>query len=149
MAFSAGVMLSKNDKWDIGVDFNFTQWSGFNSAPDADLNAGIGSSSYKIALGGDYTPDINNIRNYFSRVTYRYGAYYGTDYLNLSGTQLPVYGITGGVSLPFRRTISKLHLAADLGRIGTTGSNLLQETYFRFTLGVSFNDRWFIKRKYD
>jgi long-subunit fatty acid transport protein len=149
MSFSLGAMLVRNDKWNIGVDYSFTQWSGFHSAPDADLNQGVGSQAYKLSLGGEYTPDINNTRNYFSRVTYRYGLYYGSDYINLSGSQLPVYGFTAGASLPVRRSLSHLHLALDLGRLGTTNNNLLQETYVRFTLGVSFNDRWFIKRKYD
>ena len=149
VSYSVGVMISHNDKWQVGIDFSGTQWSGFKSNIDADLNTGIASQSYKLALGGDYTPDINNIRSYFSRVTYRAGFYYGSDYLNLAGTQLPNYGVTFGGSLPFRRSLSHLHLAFDIGRLGTTANNLLQQTYVRFTLGVSFNDRWFIKRKYD
>lgn len=149
MSFSIGVMLAKNDKWDIGIDYSSTQWSGYNSSLDPGLNAGIGNQAYKISLGGEFIPDINNIRNYFSRITYRYGLYYGTDYLNISGTQLPCYGLTLGGSLPFRRSLSHLHMAFDIGRLGTTANNLLQETYVRFTLGISFNDRWFVKRRYD
>jgi hypothetical protein len=32
---------------------------------------------------------------------------------------------------------------------GTTGANLYKEDYFRFSLGIVFNDRWFIKRRFD
>ena len=91
----------------------------------------------------------NDIRNYFSRVTYRFGLYYGTDYLNIYNTPLPVYGVTVGGTLPFRRTFSSLHMALDIGRLGTTTNSLIQETYVRFSLGVSFNSKWFIPRKYD
>ena len=148
-SFSAGVMLSRNAKWDLGLDFSSTQWSQFNNSVNPSMNLGIGSQSYKFAFGGQIIPDVNNARNYFSRVTYRFGVYYGKEYLNLSNTQLPVFGLTAGGSLPFRRTSSQLHIALDAGRLGTAANNLIQETYFRFTLGITFNDRWFVKRRYD
>ncbi len=155
LSYTIGVMLTKGEKWSLGLDFAGTQWSGYKSTPDSILNAGVGTSSYKISLGGEYTPDANNIRNYFSRVTYRFGLYYGTDYLALrtlpgqSLTTLPVYGVTAGGSFPFRRSLSRLHVAIDVGRLGTTTNNLIQQTYARFTIGVSLNDKWFIPRKYD
>ena len=147
--YSIGVMFTKTDKWSMGLDYTTTKWSQFNSNPDVSRNVGIANSAYKIAFGGEYTPDINSIRNYFSHVTYKYGVYYGTDYLNLVNTTIPYYGLTVGASLPFRRNTSKLHAALDIGRLGNTANSQVQETYVRFTLGFSFNDRWFIPRKYD
>ena len=147
LTYSIGFMLNRDQKWSLGLDYTSTKWSQFNSNPDVSKNVNIASNAYKIALGGQYTPDFNSIRNYFSRVTYRLGAYYGTDYLNISGTAIPYYGFTAGVSLPFRRSISQLHAAIDIGKLGT--SSLIQETYFRFTLGFSINDKWFIPKKYD
>lgn len=149
LTWSVGAMLVRNDKWSLGVDYAAGQWSSFKSSPDTAMNHGIGSGSYKLSVGGEYTPDVNNVRNYFSRMTYRIGLYYGADYLKIYNTTLPVYGVTLGGSMPFRRTLSKLHFAFDVGRLGTRTNNLLQETYVRFTLGISFNDKWFIPRKYD
>ena len=149
MTYTIGVMLTKRDKWSLGIDYTATQWSSYNSSLDSTMNYGIASSSYKISLGGEYTPDVNNIRNYFSRVTYRAGVYYGTDYLNIAGTQLPCYGFTFGGSLPFRRSLSRLNLAMDIGRLGTTTNSLIQETYARFTLGFSFSQKPAPKRLYE
>jgi long-subunit fatty acid transport protein len=149
MSYSIGVVLARTNKWDIGVDYTATQWSGFKSTADTSMNYGIATGSYKISVGGEYIPDINNLRSYGSRVTYRAGLYYGTDYMSFQNTKLPVYGITAGASLPFRRSTSHLHTSIDVGRLGTTANNLIQETYVRFSLGISFNDLWFIKRKYD
>ncbi|MCD6012695.1 MAG: hypothetical protein K0Q79_2557 [Flavipsychrobacter sp.] len=149
MSFSIGAMLVKNNKWGAGIDFSLAQWSGYKSTPDTLMAAGVGSSSYKLSLGGELTPDVNSIRNYLARVTYRLGMYYGTDYLKLNNTALPCYGVTAGASLPFRRSQSQLHFAVDVGRLGTTEKNLMQHTYVRFTLGVSINDRWFVRKKYD
>lgn len=147
--YSVGVMFGKNDVWDVGIDYTATNWAQFHSTPDSTMNAGIGTQSYKISIGGELTPNVNNIRNYFSRVTYRLGLYYGTDYIIPGGSTIPEYGVTAGASLPFRRSLSHLHAAIDVGRLGTTANNLVAETYVRFTLGLSFNDKWFIPRKYD
>jgi hypothetical protein len=149
MSYSIGVMLSKTDKWKLGIEYAATQWSGFQSSPDASLMTGVANSSYKISMGGAYTPNASSIRNYFSRVTYRFGLYYGTDYINLNNKDIPIYGLTLGTSLPFRRTTSSLHMSLDIGREGAVQTGMIQETYFRFTLGLSLNDRWFIPRKYD
>lgn len=155
LSYSIGVMLARNNKWSVGIDYTATQWNGLQSPPDPTMDSGVAARSYKISLGGEYTPDANNIRSYSSRITYRLGIYYGTDYLSFQNypsfqkTQLPVYGITAGASLPFRRSTSHLHTSIDIGRLGTNSNNLIQETYVRFSVGISFNDLWFIKRKYD
>ena len=149
MSYSIGAMLLKNGNWSIGIDYTATKWSGFNSSPNLTMNDFVAKSSYKASIGGEYTPDANNIRNYYSRITYRFGLYYGTDYLTFQNTQLPLYGLTLGASLPFRRSFSHLHTSLDIGRIGTNTNSLIQETYVRFSLGMSFNDLWFVKRKYD
>jgi hypothetical protein len=148
-SYSIGVAFSKRDKWMLSADFAMTNWSSFSSKPDTSMELNVGTSSFRLGVGGEFTPDINSLRSYFSRVTYRLGFYYGTDYLKLANTTLPFYGLTAGASLPFRRSTSRVHMAVDFGRLGVTTNNLLQETYFRFTLGVSINDRWFIPRKYE
>jgi hypothetical protein len=148
-SYSAGIMFGRTDKWNIGIDYQATQWSQYNSSPDLALNAGVGASSYKLSIGGEITPDINSIRNYTARMSYRLGLYYGKDYLNINNTDLPFYGITAGVSLPFRRSLSRLHTSLDVGRLGTTANGLTQQTYVRFSVGISFNDLWFVKRRYD
>jgi len=151
MSYSIGAILSKNNKWDVGLDYSATRWSQFNSTliSDTSISNSVAKQQFKISLGGEYTPDINNTRNYFSRVTYRFGLYYGNDYLNISGTQLPMYGLTAGASLPFRRSDSRVHLALEVGRMGSTSNGLIEETYVRFSLGLSFCNSWFIPRKYE
>jgi hypothetical protein len=148
-SYSAGIVFSRPGKWSVGVDYSATQWSQFSSSLNANLNAGIAASSYKLGLGGEYTPDADNTRRYLSRATYRLGAYYGNDYLKLQGTQLLYYGFTAGFSMPFKRSASQLHGAIDGGMMGTTDNGLMKQSYLRVTLGVTLNDLWFVKRKYE
>ena len=152
MSYSAGVMFSRNDKWAFGIDYAATNWSTFKSTPDSTVTDNIGSQAYKISLGGEITPNAADLKNYFARVTYRFGIYYGTDYVRLQNTTLPCYGLTFGGSFPYKRNTrshSRFHASFDIGRIGTQSNNLLQQTYIRFGLGLSFNEKWFIPRKYD
>jgi hypothetical protein len=147
LSYSVGIMLTRDNKWGVGVDYKATKWSEFKSDLNSYMNTGIAASSYRISVGGEYTPDAENLRHYLSRGTYRLGAYYGTDYLQLQNTSLPYYGITAGASLPFRRTLSQVHAAIDVGVLGTTENNLNRHNYVRFTLGISLNDLWFVKRR--
>lgn len=150
---SIGVMLSSTDKWRVGIDYSMANWSNYKSTVDSSMNLAIGKSSYKLALGGEYTPNSQDITSYFSRVSYRGGLYIGKDYVQLHNTALPVYGVTLGASLPYKRNVrvpSKLHLSMDIGRIGTHDNNLVSQTYVRFGLGLTFNQqRWGIPVKYD
>lgn len=152
MSFSIGVMLERSEKWGLGIDYTTTNWSGYKSTVDTAMNYGIASSTYKFSVGGWYTPNANDLQNYFSRVTLRFGLYYGTDYIYLHNTTLPEFGVTLGGSFPYKRNTrshSRLSTSLDIGKLGTTANSQLQEIYIRFGLGLTFNDRWFIPRKYE
>ncbi len=151
-SFSVGVLFARDNRWSVGADFASSNWREYKSSPDSNMNYNIGNSTYRLSLGGEFTPNPDDMKSYSSRVTYRLGAYTGTDYVRLQNTTLPVYGLTFGASLPFRRVVrthSRVHLSMDIGRYGTKTNGLLQQTYVRFGLGLSFNDKWFIPRKYD
>jgi len=57
------------------------------------------------------------------------------------------YGATFGLSIPAGR--SSLDIAAKFGKRGNVSTTLLEENYFRIFFGITFNDQWFIKRKFD
>jgi hypothetical protein len=154
MSFSVGVMLSNTDKWKAGIDFAMSNWSRYTSTADTNMNLGVGTQSYRLSVGGEYTPNSMDLTSYFSRATYRLGLYYGQDYVRLQNTNLPLYGLTLGASFPYKRMghnttyFGKVHTSLELGRIGTETGTLLQQTYLRFGLGLTFNARdWFIPKK--
>jgi hypothetical protein len=102
-----------------------------------------------IALGGSLTPDITST-SYFNRVVYRAGVYYNQTSLELRGNQLNEYGVSLGVGLPLRKSLqSAVNIAFEFGQRGTTTDNLIKEQYARIVLGLTFNEVWFQKRKYD
>lgn len=109
--------------------------------------------TYRISAGGWYLPNYNNFRNYFSRVIYRYGAFYERGNLKLDGNSINKFGISAGVLLPFKTSsitrMSGLELGLELGKRGTLNNNLINQNYINFRVGFNFADRWFRKTLYN
>ena len=145
MFYSAGVEIMGTDKWGAGIDFSAGQWSQFRSygQPDSLVN------TYRIGLGGEYTPNALSIHSYLQRMTYRLGFYYGKDAVYLRNTDNNYYALTFGFSLPFKRFSDRIHTGFEIGKRGTEANGLIKENFFKMSLGISLNDRWFVKRRYD
>lgn len=109
--------------------------------------------SYRVSAGGWYLPNLNNFRNYFSRITYRYGAYYEKGNLNINGTNINKYGLTLGASLPFKNNspsrMSGIDLGVELGKRGTVQNNLINQNFVNLKIGINFADKWFRKNLYN
>lgn len=109
--------------------------------------------AYRFAAGGWYLPNYNNFRSYFSRVTYRFGAYYEKGNLYLNNHNINQFAVTGGLSLPFANAninrLNGIDLGVEVGKRGTLQSNLINQTFVNVRVGLSFADKWFQKRQYD
>ncbi len=149
MELSLGAGLGKDAKWFLGtqIDYKKGETIQFLGQPFANQD------SYRVAAGGWYIPNYNNFRNYFSRVTYRYGAYYEKGNLKLNGTDINEFGITGGVTLPFENRsanrMSGIDVAVELGQRGTLKNNLIRQNFVNLKIAINFADKWFMKRLYD
>lgn len=142
--FGLGFVLHKNNRWSIGADFNWTQWSQFSrdGASDSLCN------SWRVAIGGEYLPKSSSVSNYFTKASYRCGAFYEQTYLCVNGHKINKFGVTAGISLPLPKTLSKVNVGLELGQCGTKSFGLIQEHYFNVNVGVSVFERWFVKRRY-
>jgi hypothetical protein len=143
--YTFGVQLGGYN-WSVAADASQTDWSVYRNY---EVRDSIRDKTIRINVGGEYTPDPLSVYSYFQRVTYRAGFYYGTDYVSLRNTDMNYYGFTLGASFPFKRSTDRINTALEFGRRGTQSNGLVQMNYFKVHLGISLNDRWFIKRKYD
>lgn len=109
--------------------------------------------SYRISAGGWYLPNYNNFRSYFSRVVYRYGAFYEKGSLQIAGNNINKMGISAGVMLPFKSSnisrMSGLELGVEVGKRGTTKDNLINQNFVNLRVGFNFADKWFRKSLYN
>ena len=94
----------------------------------------------RISVGAEYLPNPMG-RSYLSHVKYRLGAYYSKPYYKIDGVRAAdEYGVTAG---------SVLSLSAQYVRTKGTQAAFLNENTLRICIGVTFNERWFFKRKVD
>lgn len=146
--FSMGVGVGEPMKWFVGIESVFQKTSNFSN----DLYSS-GNTTYEdastISIGGFYIPQYNSFTSYFKRAVYRAGLHYEKTGLNINNESINEFGISFGVGLPVGSFFSNANLGFELGKRGTTNSNLLQENFVNFQLSLSLNDRWFQKRKYD
>lgn len=136
-----GVSYQVVNVFRVGTDLTFTNWK---SGGDENLNY---LNTLKVAVGADWTPDYDDVNQYFKRMTYRLGFNINRLPYEINGQSINEVGINFGTSLPVR--FSSIDLAFKAGRLGTLNNDLIRETYYRILLGITINDRWFIKRRYD
>lgn len=143
-SFTVGLSLSRGLNWSLGSEFTYQDWTAFRNVNNQ--NGGL-EKSWRIALGGELTPDPFGGDNYFKGLTYRTGVSVEQYPFLANNNPVKDVGINFGFSLPAGR--SSIDMAFEYGKRGNKADNLLDEKYFKIYFGITFNDQWFIKRKFD
>lgn len=140
-----GVSIGKGYEWVVGADFTYQDWSEFRSV-DAEDEENL-EESWRVALGAEMTPDPYAVESFFKRMTYRAGIFLEKYPFLANNKQVKDFGINFGLSLPAGR--SSLDLAFSVGKRGNKSQNILEESYYKVYFGITLNDQWFIKQKFD
>lgn len=142
--YGFGVVVKNEGRWLVGADFEWQQWEQFEvlDVKDSLIN------SFRVALGGEFTPKHTNISSLFKRITYRGGVRYNQSYLSFYGKPINEFGISFGLGFPLKNSKTGIDFGVEMGRRGTTDNNLIQENFVNFSLGISIQEQWFQKRKY-
>ncbi len=143
-----GFSLKKGDKWTVGADYVYQNWSNTNflETPGVDFTT---SASSQIKIGFEYTPNRYDIRYYMKRISYRAGLYYENSYMNINGNNIKSTGITLGANMPIYQGHNAVGLAIDMGQRGSIKNNLVRERYVMFIINIHLHDLWFQKFRYD
>jgi hypothetical protein len=141
-----GISFGKKDKFTAGIDYISTKWS------DALIYGAEGylADTKSLLFGVEFIPEKLSNYNFFKRIEYRFGGHIEDNYLILNGEQVKEWGLSLGIGLPMRRSLSKTNFFIDYTRkSNSAGAELLREDFV--TMGISLNlyDFWFLKRKYD
>lgn len=147
--FAFGIALSDSlkNRYTISAEVEFTNWEQYQQDLE-DLS--VYQNSYRLALGVKLRPNYDNSRNVFRRSQYNFGGYYSNGYLNINGVAIPEYGFTTGLEMPLNpQGSARLNLVLDFGQRGSIENGYVMENYIKTTLGFTFNNIWFVKRKYD
>jgi hypothetical protein len=116
-------------------------------------------NNYSLKAGLEYTPNPLATRGYFNRVKYRFGVSYSSPYLMIPKGENAAMktnegpaeiGVSLGVGLPISNRInsrSMVNLGVQWLRRSPSTQSLITENYFILNVGVTFNERWFMKFK--
>jgi hypothetical protein len=161
--FGAGVLLTNTNVWKLAFDFNYTVWSGFKYFDQPTLKF---NDSYSFHLGTEYTPkysqkiDEKRSMRFFKNIRYRAGVRYNNRYYRPDGNPVDEIAFSAGFALPFgftnwrdedgktQQVLSYVNIGFEGGLANSRVSNIVNETFMRFTVSLTLRDKWFIKLKY-
>ena len=151
-----GLAWNHNNQLKVGVDYTYQKWSEVaypeyrvvNDVPSYELNNDYFTDRHKFNLGMEYCRNEAS-RKFAPRIRYRLGASYTTPYYKINGLDGPKeISVSAGLAIPIVNNWNNrsfLNISAQWVRNEAKG--LLREDVFRVSLGLTFNERWFMKWK--
>ena len=155
---AVGVSLRYYERWRVEVDYNRSDWTRTGVDQVAGF-ANVGNSVFKASCaqtlrgGFEFIPNVNDVRYYLRRLSYKAGFYAGDEYYMLDGGKVQYAGLTFGVTLPITnqntRAGNGLSLSVDVGQRGRLNApGQVRERYIGVTIGLNAFDIWFQKNQY-
>lgn len=153
-----GLSFKDNRHWKAGMDYKFEKWSSvvFPAYRESNGNTVYSSVSdmfknrHSFKLGGEYCENENG-RSFGSRIRYRMGAGYSTHYLKINGMEGPrEVSLSAGIAFPIINSWNNRSiLNVSVQWTNQTAKHLITENTFRLNIGLTFNERWFAKWKFE
>ena len=154
--FGVGLTWQHANNLRVGVDYNFQKWSDVkypavgerDGAPYYAPATGAFDNRHRVTIGAEYIPNPNGSR-WRKLIRYRMGFSMATPYARINGQDGPYdYTASFGVGLPVinrwnNRSI--INISAQYERVQPKIAGQITENYIRLCIGISFNERWFMK----
>ena len=158
MMAGAGLMWHHNNKLKLGADVTYQKWEGIkypvyrvvNDVPSYELTDNYYTNRYKVTVGGEFCNGEES-RNFFDRIRFRAGASYSTPYYKVNGIDGPKeFSVSAGFGIPIVNMYNNRSILNISGQwVHSSDKGLLTENTFRINIGLTFNERWFMKWKVD
>lgn len=155
----AGVTWTHDNSLRVGVDYTFQKWADMKFPMVVENAAGaldyvgrkdLFTDLHKVSLGMEYVKNPEGLR-WRQRVRYRAGFSYQTPYTKIGGVDGPQHFLASvGVALPItnmHNSRSLINFSAQYERVKPKMAGMITENYIRFSIGLTFNERWFMKWK--
>jgi hypothetical protein len=145
-----GIVFQNEAKFMVGADYTMGKWSDLSIAG---VNSGL-QDSKTFNIGGQITPNVNALSNFWALIDYRLGAIFEQTYVNYNGVSIKKYAGTFGLGIPLphdraSNAFYKINFSAEIGREGSLASGLVRENYVNFHLSFQLNDKWFQRYKFE
>ncbi len=144
-----GAGIGATNKWFLGAEYGNVSANNFNFNSGSSATEVRYDNASQYRLGGFYIPKYNSLTSYISRVVYRAGLRFEETGLNLNNEGINEFGISFGLGLPAGRNFTNANLGFEFGQRGTTNSGLIKENFFKLSISLSINEKWFVQPKFD
>ena len=144
-AWGVGTTYTLWNKLLLGADIAGQRWSTFKV--DGKIPPGY-RDACRFGGGAQFTATREEFQNYFKRVTYRLGSYYGIlPYRDSEGNGVTELFLTLGIGLPFHKNLGRVDVAYEIGRRGSS-NNPVEENIQRLHISVTGGEKWFVRGQY-
>lgn len=149
-----GLAYCRGDNWKFGLDYTLQKWSSarypVRQNGKYETVTGMYTDMHKLNVGAEYCKNPYD-RAFFPRIRYRAGVSYSTPYLKINNMDGPTeIAASAGLSIPIVNSWnnrSMLNISFQAARINM--KNVMREHVFRVNVGLTFNERWFAKWKFE
>ena len=156
-SFGAGATYVYDNRLTVGLDYTKQKWGNVKYPTTQNeqytSQEGLFTDRTKIAAGAEYLPDPYS-RSLLKRVRYRMGIYYSSPYIKVYNKDKKIYeegpkeyGISLGLGLPIFQSRSVLNISGQYVKVSPKVTGMLEENTLRVNIGLTFNERWFMKWK--
>lgn len=155
-SFGAGLTWNNNNKLKLGADFTYQKWGDtkfpvykvINDVPSYNLSDEYYSDRYKLTIGGEFCNNETS-RNFIDRIRFRAGASYASSYYKVNGQDGPdEISVSVGFGIPIVNAYNNRSILNISGQwVRSEAPGMLKENTFRINIGITFNERWFMKWK--
>jgi hypothetical protein len=147
MSYGLGVAYQYAGKLTLAADLSLEKWGSEKMPIYAngryDLQGGLLTDRKKVNIGLDWLPNPMG-RRYAELVHYRFGLGYATPYYKINGSDGPrELSASLGFALPLIYNRSVLSISAQW--VNSKAQGFINDNTFRINLGITFNERWFMK----
>ncbi len=142
--YSIGFGFGMKRKWYAGVEWQTEKWSGYQNDFFTSDKVSYKNASV-LKMGGFWLPDFRSHVKYYKRITYKAGFYYKNGDLVFDNQPVNEFGMSFGLSLPMNYYFSAVNIGLEYVKRG--GPDLISEKIIKLKIGLSFKDKWFVKRK--
>ena len=149
-----GLTYTYSNRLTVGLDYTLQKWADVkfpNTVEDKQflVQEGLFTDRKKVSFGAEYIPNPVS-RSYLSRIRFRIGAHYADPYAKVDGKEgAREYGASFGFGFPLFQSKSILSVSGQYVKVSPKVKGMLEENYLKVNVGLTFNERWFMKWKVD
>jgi hypothetical protein len=140
-SYGIGLAYQATQRVTLAADYVAQSWSQavINDQPAQSLR-----DSYRVGIGVERAPSREIYSSFWDHVAIRFGAYYHATYYQPNNEPINEKGVTTGFAFPFSGD-SRLNIALEYARRGTTDKSLVRDNIVRVALSVNIGALWFVQ----